>query len=84
MIETKTAIETEPKSFGMVRELSQRHNDKLEITLYWVSGTLDTYVELIDNKVNPPLKEIIEVPEGVSPDDVFHHPFYYSSGKSSE
>ena len=60
-----------------VVKLSDRFNDRLEVSLWWVRGTIDTYVEVTDYRTEPPSNTIVPVPEGTSPNDVFNHPFAY-------
>lgn len=54
-----------------VRELAQRQADNgtLQITLWLVEGTLDTYVVVEDFKKKPPTRETVNVP---SPDLAWH------------
>lgn len=58
-------------------ELGQRRGDSMLVTLWWVKGTLDTYVELVDLKTQPPSVTEIPVQAPASPNDVFNHPFRY-------
>lgn len=61
-----------------IEELASRHSDKLTVTLWWVKGTIDTFVEVVDAKTEPPTLERIPVPIGSSPNDVFNHPYAYA------
>lgn len=63
-------------------ELDQRTNDKLTVTLWWVKGTIETYVTVDDDGNH----SVIPVPEGISPHEVYYHPFSYDEhdGKGAE
>jgi hypothetical protein len=56
------------------KELDSRKNDGLTVTLWWVKNTMQTFVTVLDTKPNPPIEHHIDVPEGVSPYDIFNHP----------
>jgi len=56
-------------------ELASRQNDGLNVALHWIVGSTITYVEIEDVKQNTIDK--IYTPEGVSPNEVFNHPFRY-------
>jgi hypothetical protein len=58
-------------------ELDQRRGDSMLVTLWWVKNTLETYVELVDLKTQPPSVTEIPVQPPASPNDVFNHPFRY-------
>lgn len=64
-----------------VRELASRQNDGLTVTLWWVHGTMDTYVTLEDFRGvehgEEPARYSIDVPEDVKANEVFEHPFSY-------
>lgn len=59
------------------KELDQRQADKLTVTLWWVKGTMDTFVTVLDTRTTPPEEFHIDVPKGVLPHAVFQHPFAY-------
>lgn len=61
----------------IVKELARRHNDKLTVTLWWIQGTMDTYVSVEDDKSVPPQVHRIDVVPPATPNDVFNHPFSY-------
>jgi hypothetical protein len=67
----------ETNQVAELQELAHRKNDALMVTLWWVKGTLDTYVEVIDLKEQPPRVTEIPVRPPASPNDVFNHPFRY-------
>lgn len=54
-------------------ELDRRHTNGVDVMLYYVRGTLDSYVTVDDGKnlITHP------VPEGVNPMDVFARPGKY-------
>lgn len=58
-------------------ELAQRRGNGLLVTLWWVKGTLDTYVEVVDLKEQPPTVLEIPVQRGANPNDVFTHPYRF-------
>lgn len=60
-----------------LKELAHRCGDNLMVTLWWVRGTLDTYVEVIDLKTEPPTVHEIPVHPPASANEVFKHPFRY-------
>jgi hypothetical protein len=59
------------------KELDSRKADKLTVTLWWVKGTMETFVTVLDTRSHPPVEHHIEVPEGTQPHDVYKHPFAY-------
>lgn len=59
------------------KELDSRKNDRLTVTLWWVKGTMDTFVTVLDMNQTPPVEHHIEVPEGVLPHEVYAHPMVY-------
>lgn len=57
-------------------DLSDRNGDGLQVILWWVRGTLETYVTVQDYKGEAsPTTLFVPVPEGTSANDVFYHPF---------
>lgn len=62
-----------------VYELNRRQNNGLEVILWWVHGTLDTYVEVTDVLENNHF--ILDIPEGHTANDVFYHPFAYKAAE---
>jgi hypothetical protein len=58
-------------------ELAQRRGDSMLVTLWWVKGTLETYVEVVDLKTQPPTVTEVPVQPPTSPNEVFTHPFRY-------
>jgi hypothetical protein len=62
------------KQIAETQELDQRRSNCLTVTLWWVKGTMETFVTVLDTKQNPPVEHHIEVPEGENPYHVFHHP----------
>lgn len=61
-------------------DLSDRHADGLSVILWWVRGTLETYVTIEDYKIQgEPTTLFVPVPEGVSANNVFYHPFGYEA-----
>ena len=71
-------METEKQTIETV-ELDQRHSNALTVTLWWVKGTIDTYVTVVD--ANDGQTAFIAVPEGVAPHQVYNHPFAYQEPK---
>lgn len=65
-----------------VFELNTRRTNGLEVILWWVSGTLETYVEVNDNYEDSHF--ILAIPEGHNASDVFHHPFAYKAAAERE
>lgn len=59
------------------KELSRRRTDGLEVVLWWVKGTISTYVEVTDHKTGADTF-YITTPDGVSPNEVFNHPFAWA------
>lgn len=59
------------------KELDQRKNDGLTVTLWWVKNTMETFVTVLDTKTTPPTEQHIDVPEGVLPHHVYAHPMRY-------
>lgn len=58
-------------------ELDSRKGDGLLVTLWWVKGTLDTYVEIVDLKTQPPTVTEVPVLAPATPNEVYAHPFRY-------
>lgn len=58
-----------------LKELAQRRTDALLITLWWVKGTMDTYVEIVDLDKQPPAVTEVPVVPPATPNEVFKHPF---------
>lgn len=56
-------------------ELDSRRSEKLTITLWWVRGTIDTYVTIADLELGS--LDVVGVPAGVGPNQVYNHPFAY-------
>lgn len=71
-----------PPSIAQAIVLSERVTDKLAVTLWWLKGTLDTFVTVDDNSVEPPAHHLVEVPEGINPNRVFRAPFAYMEYRS--
>lgn len=67
----------ETKPIVELTELNQRRADAMLVTLWWVKGTLETYVEVVDLKTQPPTVTEIPVHPPATPNDVFMHPFRY-------
>ena len=59
------------------KEIDQRKNNGLTVTLWWVKNTMDTFVTVVDFNQEPPVSHYIDVPEGVLPHHVFEHPMAY-------
>lgn len=68
-------METEP--LAELKELASRKGDSLLVTLWWVKGTLDTYVEIVDLKTQPPTVTEVPVVAPATPNEVYNHPFRY-------
>lgn len=65
--------------------LSTRFGNKLDVTLWWVRGTLDTFVTLDDYRTEPPTHHFLEVPADTNPNRVFYHPFVFiNNGPTDE
>lgn len=69
-METKTEQPT-----LQIHELDQRKADALTVTLYWVHGTIDTYVTVHDARDDS--TATIQTPPGIPPQRVYQHPFTY-------
>ena len=59
-----------------VIDLADRTNDRLTVTLWWVRGTMDTFVTVQDAKAEDSFS--VPVPQGENPMHYFHHPMVYS------
>lgn len=59
------------------QELDSRQVDQLTITLWWVKGTMDTFVTVLDTEPDPPVEHTIEVPPGTLPHEVYIHATSY-------
>lgn len=59
------------------KELDQRRNNGLTVTLWWVKNTMQTFVTVLDINTTPPVEYHIDVPEGVLPHAVYQHPMAY-------
>ena len=57
-----------------VLELDQRQNDALTVTLWWVRGTLDTFVTVEDGKGD---NFTVDVPDAAQANHYFHHAMAY-------
>lgn len=57
-----------------VRELAQRQSDKLLVTLWWITNSMETYVTVEDFGTNPPEKHMINVPSPHLALHRFYHP----------
>lgn len=62
------------------KELDQRRNNGLTVTLWWVKNTMQTFVTVLDTNPTPPVEHHIEVPEGVLAHEVYQHPMAYLPG----
>lgn len=70
-------MESSPNDLLETKELDQRKNDGLTVTLWWVKNTMDTFVTVLDTKTTPPVEHHIDVPHGVLPHAVYQHPMRY-------
>lgn len=57
------------------QELDSRMADRLKVTLWWVKGTMNTYVTVTD--YDKQIELTVETPDGVLPHHVYKHPFVY-------
>lgn len=57
------------------RELAYRHQDGLEVTLFWQPSSNEVSIELVDDRNGRALAFAVE---GASALDAFHHPFAYA------
>lgn len=72
--------ETQPE----LKNLAQRRSDGQLVTLWWVKGTLDTYVEVVDLDKQPPAVTEVPVVPPATPNDVFLHPFAYTPAEQRQ
>lgn len=56
-------------------DLSDRKSDGMTVILWWVKGTLETYVTVDDAREG--VFTVHPTPEGASANDVFYHPNGY-------
>jgi hypothetical protein len=57
-----------------VRELGHRHNDGIDVTLFWNSRTNDVFVVVEDQRDGKAFKLDVD---GAQALDAFHHPYAY-------
>jgi len=57
------------------KELDQRRTDKYTVTLWWVKGTIDTFVTVTDYDAQE--ETVIDIPQDKMPHEVYNHPFAY-------
>ena len=60
------------------RELDHRSNDRIDVRLLWRPSDDRVIVAVADGKTGE--RFTVDVPEGESALDVFHHPFAYAAG----
>jgi hypothetical protein len=60
-----------------VRELDTRVSDGIQVRLLWSQGEGRLWVSVMDTRSAQSFR--LEVGEGESPVDVFHHPFAYAA-----
>lgn len=68
---------TDPQELLETKELDSRQADRLRVTLWWVKGTVDTFVTVLDTSQEPPVEHHIDVPKGILPHAVYQHPMAY-------
>jgi hypothetical protein len=61
----------------MLRELDHRNNDRIDVWLLWSEDDGKVYVSVADERTGDRFS--IEVPEGESAREVFHHPYAYAA-----
>lgn len=66
-----------PNKEPILTELDRRSNDGYMVALWWVQGTLDTFVEVIDTHTEPPTVHEIPVVAPATPAEVYNHPFRF-------
>lgn len=71
----------EPQEPIPVYELDRRQGDGLTVILWWLEGTMSTFVEVEDLKDDQHF--IVETPEGAKAADVFHHPYAYLANEGA-
>jgi hypothetical protein len=59
------------------RELDHRFNDRIDVRLLWRPSDDRVIVTVADGKTGDRFS--VDVPQGESPLDVFHHPFAYAA-----
>lgn len=79
MSETLPSKEVDP-TIKAYSELAQREGSGITVTLYWEIGTINTVVEVADDKNDDYF--VIDVPETTSPNTVFLHPFVYREAEN--
>lgn len=58
-----------------VLDLDSRMADRLKVTLWWVKGTMNTYVTVTDFDNHE--ETVIDIPEGRKPHEVYYHAMAY-------
>jgi hypothetical protein len=66
------------KDLPYYRELDQRHNDGIEVTMYWQVGTMAVTIAVEDAKTKQ--QHIVEVPDPSKAYHYFHHVMAYTEG----
>lgn len=64
----------------LYQELAQRAFDGLDVRLHWEVGTINTAVEVLDGRTGSHF--IVDTPGGISPNEVFMHPFAYLANEN--
>ena len=64
------------------RELDHRSNDRIDVRLLWRERDDRVIVTVADGKTGE--RFTVDVPEGESALDVFHHPFAYAAWLGSD
>lgn len=62
-----------------VFEINRREGDGLTVVLWWVHGTMDTFVQVEDVRGDD---FMVQVPDGVAACEVFKHPFAYKAAEA--
>jgi hypothetical protein len=65
-----------------LRELDTRVNDGIEVRLLWAEGEDQLSVAVADSRSGESFS--IQVPEGASAIDVFHHPYAYAAWRGAK
>lgn len=60
------------------KELDSRRVDRLKVTLWWVKGTMDTFVTVTDFDAQE--ETVIDIPEDKKPHEVYNHAMAYMPG----
>jgi hypothetical protein len=60
-----------------MRELDRRHNDGIHVRLLWSQDDNRVVVAVADTKTGDAF--VVQVRDGDSPVDVFHHPYAYAA-----